>query len=139
MVAAAWLYETLAGDATLAGMLAVAPSGGPGVYDTEAEEGATFPYVVFDAREQSSVLGTGARRVWQDGVWIVRGVAEGESFGELEGIANRIDALLHRQSGTVEGGRAEAFQEDPFELAYSIGGRKFRELGGAYRVYAQEV
>ena len=138
MVAADWIYQTLAADETLTALLASAPSGGPGIYDTDAEEGAPYPYVVFNLHDPNSVKGMGARRVWLDGLWIVRGVDECESFEELEAIADRIDALLHLQSGTVEAGRAEAFQEDPFELAYAGGGRKFRELGGAYRVYAQE-
>lgn len=140
-VAATWIYETLAGDATLVALIASAPGrpGDPGIYDEKAEQGAAFPLVLFQDNNPEDVLGVGARRLMQSGEWLVRVVGQTRSYESLVTIADRIDTLLHLQDGSVSGGAVEGcHRERPYRLAYDVEGVEYREMGGFYYLYAKE-
>lgn len=140
-VAATWIYETLAGDSTLVAAIASAPGRDePGIYDEKAEQGATFPHVIFQDNGPDDVLGVGARRLIQSGEWLVRVVGQTRSYESLVTIADRIDTLLHLQDGSVSGGAVEGcHRERPFRMAYDVEGKPYREMGGFYHLYAKET
>lgn len=141
-IAAKWIYATLAADETLTGLIANAPNGSdPGIYRDSREQGSAFPCIVFQHMEGDDVLGVGARRIMHDCPWLIRAVKRDcRSYSDLSAIADRIDALLHRQSGSVTGGSVQGcYRVQPYALAYQHEGVECRELGGIYHIYAQEA
>ena len=130
-----WLYGVLTGDAAL---MALATGG---VYGHNNPARPTFPYVLFQLQAPGAdVMGVGTARVMTPLVYLVRGIAEGGSFGgNLKNIADRIDALLQAQHGAAAGGVVVGcVRERPFALPeVASDGRQFRHLGGIYRIWVQ--
>lgn len=128
-----WLFSKLTGDTTLMNLVTGVFSW-PGV-------SLTYPCVVF--QEQSpprDVRGVGPSTYMVDGLWLVRGIVEANSYtGALETIANRTHTLLHAASGSVPtyGNVWVCVREQTFRLSEITSGRQFRHLGGIYRIYAK--
>lgn len=139
-VARQWLYQTLAGDAVLCGY--VGGTAAPRIYDEiNASETLAFPYIVFQLQPGARDLaGVGARRIWTDTRWLVRGIDQVSDYGgTLGSIAARIDALLHDQRGTVAGAGyiVGAVREQPFTLVEIDDGVQYRHAGGIFAIQAQ--
>lgn len=132
-IGATWLHTTLSGDATLAGLV------GTRIYDTIAPQNASVPLVVFQHQGSRDVRGaTQATRVGTTGLWLVKAIAQGQSFAPLETIEARIDALLHAASGSAASGTVIACtREAPFTLKEEVDGVFFTHLGGLYRLFIQ--
>ena len=133
-IAAAWLYSTLAGDVTLAGLV------GTRIYeDIRPANVSTFPYIVFQLQSPGSdLMVVGTARVWVPLLYTVRGIAQGRSYGgNLASIADRIDALLHGKQADVSGGRVQSYRERPFRLPERTSEIDYRHLGGEYRILTQ--
>lgn len=127
-----WLYSVLSNDVTLSGLV------GGRIYGYVAPEGATFPLVIYQFQGGRDVAGVGATRIMTSGVWVVKGVDCETSFTALKAIADRIDALLHKSSGSVADGQVLAcVREEPFSLVEVIDSVQYRHLGGMYRVLVQ--
>lgn len=99
------LYDKLAGDPTLTGMLSTY-EGLTAVFTTDpAPEGATLPYIVTAgdvAQTPADTKTTRGRTVLRD----VRCYAEADgSAVVVEAIAERVRALLHRQALSISGYR----------------------------------
>ena len=97
------IYERLAGDGTLTAMLATY-EGGPGIFTTDPPPGnATLPYVVAAGEVSQAPFDTKTglgREVRRD----VRCYTKAEgSASEVEAIAERIRALLHRHALAIDG------------------------------------
>lgn len=143
IVADTWLYETLTGDTALMAEV-------NGVHSTQASQAVALPYVVFEWLAGTDVMYVNAHRVWHSGVWVVRAVAQTGSWNDLSAAADRIDVLLHRESGFPTGwvdvwsagwviGRVfSSVRESAFRNAYSDEGRQYRELGGRFRIDVQK-
>lgn len=128
-----WLETVLKADATLTGLVSTR------IYAAPAPKDATFPMVVYQlqASEPDLTVVNGVR-IWAGGVWLVRGVAKTESFATLTAIADRIDVLIHRQSGAVTGGTVvSCVREEAFEMVETVDSLQYRHLGGMYRIRAQ--
>lgn len=132
LVADTWLANTLTNDAQLMGEV-------NGVYSSEAPQGAPMPYVIFEWMGGTDVTFVNGIRVWHSGVWVVKAVDETTTFADLQTAAERLEALLHRQSGNNSGGTVfTATREAPFRSAYSDdSGKSYRELGGRFRIEVQ--
>jgi hypothetical protein len=138
-----WIYGTLAGDATLAGLV------GARIYNTRRpSDGAlglgALPCVVFQLQASNDLMVVGATRVWSRLTYVVRGIGEPlpPSYeGTLRSVADRIDALLHGKSGSSGAGVVwSCVRVRPFQMAEvppALGGREFRHLGGVYEVQAR--
>ena len=86
-----WLYTTLTGDATLAGIV------GNRVYGHVVPPGAVAPYVFFTMPGAADDrLTVEAVRVWSSLLYAVRIVNKTESYPSLEAGAAAIEAALHR-------------------------------------------
>lgn len=100
---AAAIYDKLAVDGTLAGMLSVY-GGGPAVFTTQPAPGdAVLPYIV-TAGDVSHLPFDSKTTLGRDVMRDVRcyTAAEG-SVVEVEAMAERVRALLHRQALTISG------------------------------------
>ena len=131
--AEAWLYGKLHGDATL---LALVPGG---VYTWPVPTTISGAFALYQMQAANDIRGNGPTRIGVNGLWLVRAVAETQSFGgNLLAAANRIDVLLQAASGTATGGVVWAcVREEPFQLVETRDGRQWRHLGGQYRIWVQ--
>lgn len=135
LAAEKWLYTVLAADGALAAVVSTR------IYADRIPQDVASPYpcVVFGHLSAVDLMGVGAYRIWANTLYVVRGIAEAESFlGNAKTIADRIDAVLHATSGaTSEGTVWACTRESPFRMAEtSAGGRNFVHLGGVYRILA---
>jgi len=130
-----WLSTTLKADATLTGLVSTR------IYNTRRPSPTTpFPVVIFQLQAAGDdLLVLGGVRVWAPLLYLVRGIAEQTSYeGTLATIANRIDTLLHAQSGTATAGTIwVAVRERAFQMSEIVDGRTFAHLGGLYRIQAR--
>lgn len=124
-----WLTQTLKADATLMGLVT-------GIYTYPIPPAVQLPYVLISEQAVGDLMAIGAHRIWVNGLWVVRAIFEMSSWaGNLETAANRIDAALHAQMGSVTGGNVWAcVRESPFRLVENNGGQQLRHLGGIYRL-----
>ncbi len=109
------------------------------VVDT-APQGTPFPYILAGNLSAIDVSAVGAIRVLVECVYVVRGVIAGQSYSAaLNQIADRIDALLHRQEGTIAGGGyiVASYREQLFRLPEAQNSIQYRHLGGQYRILVQ--
>ena len=134
-VAEQWLYERLTGDSTLMGLLGNDPSRVVGYL---APEGTPEPFVVFQHQASSDMMVVNGQRIWSNLVYVVKVVDRGESFSQAWDIAQRVDAVLHRASGTVSTGEVlECVRERLIAYVEHDGKEMYRHVGGVYRIYAR--
>lgn len=127
-----WLYETLTGDAAIAGMV------GAGVYSDAAPSSATYPMVLFAMLSATDLRVVGPARIWSNMLYVVRGIHETSSKAALDALASRIDAVLHAAAGSTDGGSIYAcVRERPYQLSETLSGRRFMHLGGVYRLFVK--
>lgn len=131
-----WIYGTLTADTALAAVV------GTRVYADQAPQttpAVTMPVVVFQWQGGADLMVIGGVRVWTNAVYLIRGIDEAQTWGgDLKTIADRIDAVLHRGSGTnADGVVYAAVREQPFRMPETAGGKSYRHLGGLYRIYAK--
>lgn len=129
-----WLYSTLTGDATLAGIV------GNRVYGHVVPPNATRPYLFYTLAAAADDYTTlNATRIWAEFVYAVRIVNKTESYPSLETAAAAIDAALHRESGSnVSGAIVGCVRQSPFALVeIDQDSSQVRHLGGVYRLFVQ--
>ena len=132
LVAEQWLYSVLAADSQLAAIV------GTRIYAYVAPQGATMPFVVYQNQAGRDVRGVGPLRLMANLLYVVKVVAQTNSFATLETAANRIDVVLQAASGTnVRGTVIACVREQPFSLVESTNEGQFRHLGGIYRLWAK--
>lgn len=128
-----WIYTTLTGDATLAGLV------GTRVYAGMAPQGATMPYVVFAMANNHDVMGLGGTRIMTDFTYRVEVVGRTDSYSTISPIADGIDTLLHKASGAAgEDGYVLACQRVQ-EIAHPEvrDGIAYRRMGAYWHIIAQ--
>jgi hypothetical protein len=134
-VAEEFLFSTLTGDATLMAML---PSGANGVANTDSARGAQYPLIVFQFMSGIDAAAVGALRIWTDMLYMVKVIAQGADYSVMDAALARIDALLHRASGTVTDGTVcTCTREQVIRLPDSVAGDPYRQAGAIYRICAQ--
>lgn len=124
-----WIHDVLAADATIISAV------GARIYDSLAPKGSAFPYILIQVTDTGAdLMVVDANRVWTESLWLVRVIGQIGSFSTLETIDDRIDTLLHRQSG---GNVLACVREQPFVFTETLDGIQYRHLGGIYRLYVQ--
>jgi hypothetical protein len=130
-VAEEWLDTTLNGDATLIGLV---PSG---AWNTQAKENTTYPLIVYQFMSGIDHVEVASIRIWTNLVYLVKVIGETADLASLNAAVARIDALLHRASGSATDGTVWAcVREQTIRLPDSVAGRQYRHSGGLYRIYA---
>lgn len=126
----AWLFGTLNADPLLAGK----------VHDALAPQDSVPPYVVFQQQSGTDVLTANRSRVMANLLYVVRVIGQGASFAALKALAQRVDALLQRASGSnADGTVLSSHREEPMKRAYTEQGVAYREVVLTYRLFVQGV
>lgn len=128
-----WIATTLRADTALEALVGV------GIHNTVRKSSA-LPCVLFQLQASGADFMTlGGVRVWSSLLYLVRGLAEQSGYeGNLVLIANRIDALLHRASGSNAAGTIfTCVRVRPFQMLEVASGRQFSHLGGIYEIKAR--
>lgn len=131
-VAEEFIYGLLNGDATLTGLLAggIKPGG-------SAPQGTPYPFVTYQMMSSIDLMVVDAIRIWTNLVYLVKVVGESADYQTLRAVVARIDALLHRASGTATDGTIWAcVREQSIRMPEVVSGKQFRHDGGLYRLYA---
>lgn len=128
-----WIYAKLSTDATLITKV------GTRTYNTRRPPESALPCVIWQLQSGDDVILLGAVRLWSNLRYLVRGIGETGSYGgDLQAIADRIDALLHGASGSnVDGTVWTCVRAAPFQMIETVAGREYRHLGGIYRIQAR--
>jgi hypothetical protein len=127
----AWLYTTLTEDGTLAALV------GDRVYADLAPGDAAHPLVVFALQSSVDLLAVGAVRVWAEQVYQVQAIGEGSAYAALAAVADQVDTLLHRASGTVTAGTVwSCVREGELRYTETDRGVTYHHLGALWRIMA---
>lgn len=128
-----WLYQTLASDATLTGLV------GTRFFSDEAtSEG--FPYVMWTFLSGVDVFGQGPFRIMLNCLYTVKIVGKTRSYGDVKPGADRIDTLINAKGGdTLAGDHIfSCVREEAFRQSELSSGVSYRHLGGIYRILVQK-
>ncbi len=130
-----WFYAQLSGDATLTGVV------GTKLYADIAPDESATPYVTYSMLSGVDLMVVSGIRIWTNMLYLVRGIDEARSYlGNLATIDTRIDAVLHKQTGSnVDGVIWSCVREQAFRLSEERDGRIFKHLGGIYRIRADRA
>lgn len=134
--AAKWIYTRLIADAQLTAVV------GTKIYidiPPQTTPPVAPPFVLYSMLSGVPLRTVGRYVVWSDMIWLIYTVDETQSYaGAIKTGADRIDTVLHAQSGTNVDGIVHACvrimayqQQDPI-----VNGRIVKKLGGQYRIYA---
>jgi hypothetical protein len=138
-----WIYGILSADATLIAELAadVENDALAAVYMDEAPEGATYPFLIMQMLSDIDVKGIGAEVVIVDAVYQIRWVGETESYQDAKTALDRVDVLLHKQTGTQDDATITACSRDGTRVRFkeTTNGRHYRHRGVNYRVLVEET
>lgn len=129
-----WLYMSLAGDATLTGIVSTR------FFADEVPPETVFPYVQWTLLSAVDVRGQASNRIFVNALYIIRAVGQTRSYGDLMPASNRIDDLLQSKGGdTLAGDHVySCCREEPFRQAEFTSGKSYRHLGGIYRILVQK-
>lgn len=126
-----FVYATLRGDATLMGLVSGVFVGG------SAPQGTAYPFIVLQLMSGNDTSAVGGIRIWGDLVYLIKVVGETADYQTMRGAVARMDALLHRSSGTSTDGTIWAcVREQTIRLPEVVQGKQYRHDGGMYRIYA---
>lgn len=124
MDAQKWLFDKLSQDAELSTKI------GERIFADVAPEGTEFPFVVLTLVDMTPAANAYADSIFDTERWDVKVIDKSKSFKNAREIAERIRALLHKQSAPEQG-----IQGAKFEMK-----RQFSqdEKGAIYRTIVQE-
>lgn len=129
-----WLYTVLSGDATLNSELGLAGR----VYAALDPDAATYPICVFSSAAPEDIMVTGSVRILTKDVYRVEIIGKGSGFAAIAPLVDRVDALLHRQSGAAgSGGVCSCVREAPISRIEVRDGVRYYHRGGEYRILAK--
>jgi hypothetical protein len=128
-----WMWGVLDNDAVLSSAVSHR------IYADEAPESAPAPMVVFAYLGGSDKLLTFNARL-SSVLYLVRAIGDGSSYNPIEGIADRIDAVLAvpTQGTIIRDVRITSCnREQPHQRKDSVNGIPVVYLGGFYRIRFQ--
>lgn len=128
----AWLYAVLSADAVLTAAV------GGRIYSDVAPQDVAFPYALFSYQGGHDVRAVGPHRIMAHATYQVKAIDRNESYGGIDGIADRIDALLQGASGSILDGHVLSCVRDQVVRYSEVdGGVQYRHLGGLFSIIAQ--
>jgi hypothetical protein len=142
VAAQSWLKDKLKADVTLMDMVT-------GVRYRSVETDLRTPFIKIDRLDSSDLMVVGMYRVWANLTYLVRAVVQWEGGGDLgwdeawdrvQVIADRIDVVLHRTSGTSSTVNVgEVYREETFTDETQESGDTYLHAGGIYRCHVMAL
>lgn len=123
-----------------AGLDAVSPGLTQRVYSQYAPADAQYPFIVWQvASPARDIRGVGVIRVMVDTLYIVKAVAQVDSYAPLAPVARAIDSALTApdQIAVADGFILSSVREEQFSLVEVEAGKQYRHFGGQYKIHAQ--
>ena len=118
-----------------AGTVLITALGGTAIYDTQAPEGASLPYIVFNHQGGGPDNITGSNI--ESNLWLVKAYSA-TLLSNASSIFNEADKLLHKQSISINGGTVNTWwccREENVKLVENPpSGKPIFMRGGIYRV-----
>ncbi len=133
LTSAEWIVGKLKSDATLLSLA------GGRVFLSVAPEKTTYPLVIVQPMSCESVLGVGAERIMMSELVLVRAVDLNTTAMVGASIIERVREVLHKASGSVQGGIVLGCAEERIIPPYVEveRGQVYRHIGVELRVYTQ--
>lgn len=126
-----WIQTVLLADA---GVSAITTD----IYQDRAPVVAAYPFIVIQSQQATDVMGVGTARIITDSIYIVKSIAQSETYTPLIPLAKAIDLALHGVTGTLSGGSIFAcIREESFRFSETEDGDHFKHLGGIYKLQLQ--
>lgn len=120
----------------MSGDSALVATGITGYFSEKAPNQQASPYIVWTMRSGLDVTEMAGIRINVQMVFLVRVVDRVRAFSVLQTAADRIDAVLHKQTGTALGHAIQAcVRESPYSMVEDRGDVQWRHLGGSYRIW----
>lgn len=133
------LYGKLAGDGTLNALLGTPASGySKAIYHNAAPQGAAFPLVIFN--KQSGVPTQAMRdpSAFETDIWLIKGVARGDTADPAEAIATRLNDLLNDGTLSISGAtQLWLRRESDVEYMELADGVRYHHVGALFRLSYQ--
>ena len=134
-----WVYQQLSGDSTLVALLATAPRGGPGIYASEADESAAYPFVTFAGLAGVDTTALGMVRTLTRMTYVITAYGQSDGLAALDPIAARIDAVIHGQFGPLPGGPIlGVIRLNSMAFGESRQGVSYRRIAQTYQLHLKE-
>lgn len=133
-----WVEAQLAAEAVALNFIATDLSNK--VFLEFAPEGTAYPFIIYQCQSPPrDVRGVGVTRVFVDTLYVVKAVAQTNSYDTLAPIARVIDRAMTSQVGAPvsDGAVFSSIREEGFNLIEVDQGTQFRHLGGTYKIQAQ--
>ena len=108
------------------------------IYQDRAPASANYPFIVIQNQLTIDVMGVGTARIMTDSIYIVKSIAQSETYTPLIPLSEAIDSALHGTTGSLSGGSVFAcVREESFRFSETEDGDHFKHLGGTYKLQLQ--
>lgn len=130
------IYGKLAGDTTLAGMLAAPPAGfSKSIFYQQAPDYAAFPYVMFSKQSAVPTQAFHKPSAFENYVWLIKAVDRSDSVDVAEAISERIATLLNDASLSISGATLCMLRrQSDVDYPEVTDGAVYRHCGSLYRL-----
>lgn len=134
-IAEEFIKSRLSSDATLIALL----GSNNKIFADVAPKGISFPIITFRYQVYADVGVIDGNIPVQQYTYIVAATIDGKAIAAIKPIADRVDELLHKSSGTVNSGTVLSCTFDSiYRQAYTdVNGIDYRDLGGMYNLMVQ--
>lgn len=109
------------------------------IYEDFAPKGAKYPFIIYQCQDPPrDVRGVGVSRVMVDTLYVVKAVAQVDSYAPLGGIAAVIDSALTSSTGgaVMDGNVFTSIRDEQFALVEVESGTQYRHFGGVFKIQA---
>lgn len=128
-----WLYEVLSTDAFITTRVGTRISSGLD------GSGAKPPYITWDSVSVRSIRGIGGVLLDTDGLYTIKAVTQGSSYGDAAALAARIRTLLDEKNVTRTlpiPASLSCYWDLEIRYPEVTEGVQYRHMGGTYRIRA---
>jgi hypothetical protein len=110
------------------------------VFQDFAPEGTPYPFIIWQCQDPPRVIrGVGVSTVMIDTLYVVKAVAQVDSYAPMAPVARVIDSAMTSSTGSAveDGFVLTSVRDRGFALVERDQGTQFRHFGGEYSIQAQ--
>lgn len=110
------------------------------IYVDVAPDDVAWPVIVFQCQTPPrDIRGVGVSRVMVDTLYVVKAIAQSDTYAPLRDVARVIDAAMTQAAPSAinDGLVLSSIRQNEFRLATQEKGSQYRHLGGEFQMYAQ--